>query len=237
MNNALKGPIRWPKTTGLILVGTIHRLPRGEEILFRVLEQLCPAAISLEMSRFSYRFRQRQRHRWLKRLQELAFALDKAALEGLHSLIDLPFEFKAAQRYAREHRLPLYLTDLSAPAQKYLRQLDHLLETGDISFLKRLGQALWEEPQKHLSLAPRAIQDPERFFLHFNWRWKPEDLRRDSILAARIRRRLRHRTPLVHIGGYEHLLPYPGRLLKQLEDLKPAVIFLWERNPAKEADG
>ncbi|WP_456434342.1 hypothetical protein [Thermosulfuriphilus sp.] len=212
----------------LFLLGTIHRLAQGKERLLELLEDLLPRAVSLEMSRFSYRFRRAREGLWLRRLEELSPLLTPKARKGLRSILELPYELKAAQEFALKFQVPLYLVDLSLPAREYLLEIDRLLKKGAIELLEELGQSLEAEARELAILASRALKAPERFFFHFTWRWGPLEALRGEIMARRLRRRLRWKAPLVHIGGFEHLLPYPGRLIKHLEDLSPRVIFIWQ---------
>jgi hypothetical protein len=114
----------------------VHGDPRGYERALKLLEYLRPDIITVEISRFSLRYRQRQECRWQRLLgrglQELpAGASEHLAIRRLIAQVALPFEVQAAQDWGRGHGVPWRPLDLGSPARRHLpRYARELLTPG-----------------------------------------------------------------------------------------------------------
>lgn len=237
----------------LTLIGTLHGDPRGEEGLLALLEQLEPGALTVEVCPELVVYRQ-QTGILLQR--KLEMILDRLAVHiatprtsltthpsilAIQEIFDLPFEFRAAKRYAQHHHIPLNCIDCSAISMDKLLKVEHEL----ISFrhLKRIVT----HPQP---ASPPKVQNPElaRQLLSAAPPWQRKAFLdscrgaegigpRDLHLEERIRQlHAAHSGVLVHIGGWVHLVddPQGETLYSRLADLSPQRILL---DPAPHLPG
>lgn len=189
----------------LILVGTVHRAPKGYESLIKVLYAERPEVITVEVSPYGLRFRKKKRE-----------LLEKDGLPlGLKAYLEIPYEYKAAKDYGVDQGIPVIPIDLCWYSKRFLRDLKELfinyVEGSVSSFLEQYRIALlcWDDP----ILA--------RVFL------KHLDPKREKALAKRVFSifvRLEKR--LMHIGGWTHMLPLPETLFGLLRPLNPKRILL-----------
>jgi len=228
---------------GLILVGTVHGDPRGYARVAALLAHLRPDLVTVEISPFSLRYRERSGSRWQRQLaQALADLPDGAAghlaIQRLAAQVALPFEVRAARDYGRSLGVPWRPLDLGAPARRHLPRygpellspanLRALLTTPDGSLMEYVTT---EFRRARLALG-RAPRRP-------SWHVNSETVRREGFLARRLRRLMRQYRRVVHLGGWEHLVVWqdsPG-LWRDLADLKPRRLLLDEadRLPASTA--
>ncbi|MGC2691825.1 MAG: hypothetical protein WA228_03955, partial [Desulfobaccales bacterium] len=68
-------PSKNPASPSLILIGTVHGDPLGYARALKLLRHFKPDLVTVEVSRFSLRYRERQDSRWQRLLEQ--------ALEGL----------------------------------------------------------------------------------------------------------------------------------------------------------
>lgn len=120
----------------LILLGAVHRDPAGKKRLIKALEELQPAAISLEVSPASIRFRRKWGPRWIKAFQEglaetsRSLGVKKSRLmrrsgpRGVYEYLRLPYEYRAALTYACENGRPLFLLDDSEISASFLNRVE-----------------------------------------------------------------------------------------------------------------
>jgi hypothetical protein len=100
----------------LILVGTVHLDPEGRGGLYKILENLGPSILTVEISRFSVRYRLSNQERWLLRLRDLKHKLpeerrDHPGLNLLKLQLHIPFEWDVANRYSKANNVPCLAID------------------------------------------------------------------------------------------------------------------------------
>jgi len=192
----------------LILLGTIHRDPQGEEVLLRTIGELRPELITVEVSPYALRFRKRHAPRLLRENLPLQVA----------EFILPPYEYRAAKAYGLRCRVPVIPVDSCLKSRVLLRRAVELFSAENLRRLKE--EDLKGLLRREYALARRCWQDGfmAQWFLSNGW-----DLRRERAMARRIRQILsRHPTKrLLHVGGWMHMLPLPGTLFHLLEDLGP----------------
>lgn len=233
-----------PRPGHLTLVGTVHRDSRGEERLARLLRQLAPDELTLEMSPTSLRYREERGHLLLQRLDRILTRLgvpdrDREALENhpaladIRSLIALPFEYRAAADYAKQHRIPLSLIDLPEVSQRKLQRVESELIT--LPNLRALlaHPALPASAETYHSAAALVLRQSSaavRAAFLAGRRGSEGIGPRDREMAATIRRHLdaAPQLSLVHIGGWVHLIDDPAgeTLFSLLSDLAPQRLLL-----------
>ena len=109
----------------LILIGTVHGDPRGYERVTRLLEWLRPEVVTVEISRFSVRYRRAWEDRWRRQLQEALAELPPGAaghpaMQKVAAQIALPFEYRAARDYSRENGVRCLPLDLGGLSRRHL---------------------------------------------------------------------------------------------------------------------
>lgn len=218
----------------LILIGTVHGDPRGLARAGKLLNYLRPELVTVEISLFSLRYRERHGARWQRQLAEALAGLPAGAalhlaIRRLTAQVALPFEVRAARDYSRScgvpwrpldpgfvsrRHLPRYGSELLSPAN-----LRALLTTAD-GELKDFVDGQFRRARQALTEAPRRPISPGA----------SETLRRERCLARRLRGLALRHDRVVHLGGWEHLVAWqdsPG-LWDNLADLKPQRMLLDE---------
>lgn len=162
--------------TGLVLLGTVHRDPAGKTRLLKVLEEMRPAAISLEVSPASVELRQKQGRRWAKIFRRRLAALNRetglgtgrlmsqAGLRGVFEYLRLPYEYRAALAYAQARACPLFLLDDSRLASWYLDRVEsEILTKENMSLLAKVKPktSLADEVTAEYALAHTRIFSPD----------------------------------------------------------------------------
>jgi hypothetical protein len=221
-------------TPGLILIGAVHGDPRGYARAWGLLNHLRPELVTVEISPFSLRYRRRHGPHWQWQLaQALAGLPDGAAghlaIQRLAAQVALPFEVRAARDYSRSLGVPWRALDLGAPARRHLPRygpellspanLQALVTTPDGSFMEYVA-AEFHRAQLTLARGPRRPL----------WSVTAETMRREEILARRLRRLTTRYRRVVHLGGWEHLVAWqdsPG-LWRDLADLEARRMLLDE---------
>jgi hypothetical protein len=220
---------------GLILVGTVHGDPRGWERAVRLLDWLRPELITVEISRFSLRYRARQGKHWqrllARGLKELpAGAADHPAIRRVMALVALPFEVRAARDWGRRHGVPWRPLDLGGTARRHLpRYAGELLAPDNLRALlaSEADGSLEGFVAREFRRARLAYRrSPRRLPLAA----EAEAGRRERFLARRLRRLAGGGGRLVHLGGWQHLAPWQDEsgLWQLLADLKPGRLLLDE---------
>ncbi len=231
----------------LTLIGTIHRDREGAVKLRRLLERLRPDEITLEMSPLALHYR---RTEGLRQLQRLEAVLDRLAselglqrqdlwkhpaIEGIRSLLTLPFEYRAASEFAEETGIPVGLIDLSEISEIKLAKVEsELITIRNIRVLASLPEtrAVSSAESRRIARA-MVLSNPEtavrQDFLEKR-RGREGIGFRDRHMEREIRRRLEARPKgrLVHIGGWVHLVEddQGETLYSRLMDLTPRRILL-----------
>jgi hypothetical protein len=234
-----------PHSARPILIGTVHRNPRGRQLLTSLLEKLRPDALTLEVSPYAIEFR--RRHGPLLR-RRLSGILDRLAAEtgrgraglaahpevaGIEALLELPFEYRAATDYATAAGIPLDLLDSSLVSARKLRRVEkELLSPENLRILLK-RQAGSPPPESH-AVARRLVLEGAGASVRQAFlapRRGPEGIGpRDRHLAEEIRRRLVDLPGgrLAHIGGWVHLVAdeQGETLYSLLRDWNPQRLLL-----------
>ncbi len=220
-------------SANLILIGTVHGDPQGYERAWKLLRRLQPGLVTVEVSLFSLRFRQRREGNWQRLLQQALAELPAAAaghlaIRRLAAQIALPFEVRVARDYARRYGIPWRPLDLGGLSRQHLPRYDReLLSPENVRAL--LDTA--DEPLEYYVAG-------EYRRAHLSCRrplWRPlgadpEAVRRERLLARRLRRHLAKFRRVAHLGGWEHLVSRVDEagLWQMVTDLKPLRLFLDE---------
>jgi len=217
-----------------MLVGTVHGDPEGYDRAWKLLEHLRADLVTVEISPFSLRYRLRHGRGWQRQLaralQELpAGAVRHLAIRRLAAQVALPFEVRVARDFSRKYRVPWRPLDLGSPARRHLpRYGPELLAPANLQALLTTGDGSLEDyVAAEFRRARLALQHPPRRFFSPS---APEPLRREHVWARRLRRLASRYRRVVHLGGWEHLVPWqdsPG-LWHQVMDLRPPQVLLDE---------
>jgi hypothetical protein len=224
-----------PGKAQLCLLAVVHGDPAGFSRAWRFFDHWRPEVITVEISRFSVRYRERAARDWRRRLAAALKALPPAAAASLAvarvaAQAEVPFEYRVAREWGQSHHAAVKLLDSGALARHHLPRyatelltaanLRHLGENGSAGSLedfvagefRRARRAL----QGRLGMLPRCADTPEN--------------RREGLWAKRLQRLAAGGKRVAHLGGWEHLVPRPDgdNLLGLLSDLNPEVILLDE---------
>lgn len=217
----------------LILMGVVHRDPRGKRRLERMLHWLKPDAVSVELSPLGLMWREGEGRRVRRRLDRLTLNLPPEKrghhqIRLLRAALGVPFEYEAARSYALERGIPLHLVDINWTSRNHLLLFEREILTP--SNLKRLTSR--EDRPLHLVVRGEYGKAEHWLRCSFVWglkgRWDGLDDRRERFMACRLRSLCRRYSRLVHVGGWMHLIHDPERrtLFCRLQDLFPRRILL-----------
>ncbi|MFZ5452064.1 MAG: hypothetical protein ACOZF2_09380 [Thermodesulfobacteriota bacterium] len=225
------GPTKNRVSASLVLIGTVHGDPRGYERVIGLLERLRPETVTVEISRFSLRYRRDWEGRWQRQLQETLAALPPGvaghpAIRMVAAQIALPFEYRAARDYSRRYGAKCLPLDLGGLSRRHLPVYSReLLSPANL-------QALAAEPQESLEEAVdrefrRARSALERPLARLPLSGNPETRRREFFVSRRLKRLVAKGGRVAHLGGWEHLIPREdGEGLRSwLEEQKPYVLL------------
>jgi len=231
----------------LTLIGTVHRDVRGEARLGRLLTQLQPEIITLELSEVSLSYRRdkgemqlRKLHLILERIaaeRELPLAQLEAhpTVVQICKLLGLPFEYRAVSAYARSHQIPHVLIDLPNIAVGKLKRIESgLITLRNLKTLTGLPAEVAAESGEGYEVArallgEKSLPSIRQAFLAGKRGVEGIGVR-DQHMATEIRRQLttdpvRH---LIHVGGWVHLVEDAAgeTLFSRLADLSPRRVLL-----------
>jgi len=222
-------------TAQLILLATVHGDPAGYGRAWRLLEHWRPDAITVEISPFSVRYRERLAGNWRRRLQKSLQALPREAAASLAvaraaAQASVPFEYRVARDWGRANQIPVKLLDAGAVARRHLpRYTEELLSPENLRLLSGTGgQGTLEEfVAREFQRARRARTGKLGRFFGITGN---DDAKRERLWARRLRRLAKGTNRVVHLGGWEHLVPWTdgGGLFHLLADLEPLVLLLEE---------
>ena len=222
----------------LLMIGTVHRDPRGKGKLLALLRRERPSMISVEISPYARVFRDRESAVLRATLREnlrrihreegrpWREILSHSAIQGIFLLLKEPYEWRAAKAYVAETGGGLHDIDLSHVSEEKLSHLPGIVSLENLRNLLRLSfPSLPEEVEDHYRRARFLFSHPPSVWL------KSRDLEeRESIMAQKIRRLSLQAEgkKLAHIGGWEHLLESSGglTLYDLLKDLQPRRLLL-----------
>jgi hypothetical protein len=224
--------------SGRTLIGVVHRDPDGEDRLRRLLDELRPELITVEVSPYAVEYRRQHGARLLRLLDELTPPGKEhhGEIEGIRETLLIPFEARATWGYAAEHPAKVELVDDSELSRDLLDDVERelltpenvklLAERPDFSlrrtvdsFYRRAHRLMKDEPVSPARLGFSA----ERLAL-LELRDEQMESRVRALLAAREGARW------AHIGGVFHLMKVRGlRLLwERFADDGAARMFLDE---------
>jgi hypothetical protein len=222
-----------PPTTNLILLATVHGDPAGYARAWRFLEYWRPEVITVEISPFSVRYRRREEGNWRRGLQKTLQALPPeaaahAAVARVAAQAALPFEYRVARDWGRVHQVPVKLLDTGEVARRHLpRYKEELLTPENLRYLceTEASGTLEEFVAQEFRRARRAREGKLRRLPGLNG---ADQGKRERLWASRLGRLAAANQKIVHLGGWEHLVPWPdgGGLFHLLADLKPFVLLL-----------
>jgi len=224
--------------SSLIMLGMVHRDPRGFTKLTRLLEQERLDLITVEISPYSRSLRAQQAAAFrtalrknlsrIKRRENLPFRkiLSHGAILGIFFLLKEPYEWRAAETYCKRKGIALMDIDLSSYAKEKLSHLPELISEQNLQgLLHRPSSDLLQEVESHYNRARFLLLHPPTI-----WPTLEEERGRDDHMAEKICSLARQAIgrKIVHIGGWEHLIDLPrGKsLFGLLQDLQPQRVLL-----------
>jgi hypothetical protein len=200
----------------LIFLGTSHIDPSGYERLQAVLQETGPQIIILEISRFAIIFRKTlgalYRRILLRRVKKYNLEIN-TEIENAISFFDIPYEYRAARRYARAQGARVILADVSLLSFLRLSRSYQFIRKKNILSLSGIHGDRFISERK---IAERVFShgDPLMIRLRANGFEGDRLLElREKILTRRIHRivsRYRNRK-IAYIGGWEHLIDDPDK--------------------------
>ena len=205
----------------LTLVGTVHLDPDGYRLLRRLLEELDPQTITVDVSPYALEFRRETGPGLLERLNAY-WRTDNSLPTGLEAVaaqLEIPFEYRAAEDYARGSGARLVAVGDSSRSRELLGLVEEeLLNPENLAALAaREGPRLEEQVAREWQRARAGAAKP------------PPDTASQKALAVqdeRLAGLIREYAPqgaLVHIGGWEHL----WKLSELLANLRPFFTLLY----------
>lgn len=226
----------------LVLVGVVHRDPEGHKHLSRILQEIRPEALGVELSPLGLLWRETRSSELLGRLEELLQELPLSArahaeLRLIAEALRLPFEYLACAEYASRHGIPLHLMDLNWVSREELpRYEEEILNRENLEALLFGTRASLEE--RILSAYARAHRclnlggSLQEVGLKAPWS-AGRGILRERFLACRVRNMAKRYGVFVYVGGWVHLAedPLGCSLACLLRDLQPTKILL--RSPGQ----
>jgi hypothetical protein len=222
----------------LIMVGTVHRDPKGYSRLWQLLKREQPALVTVEVSPYGKIFRAQQSAALRTTLRENLWRIKKeegrpvreiisqGAILGIFFLLKEPYEWRAAKAYADRYGIFLRDIDLSCYSENKLSHLSELISLENLRTLLRI-------PFPDLSKQVESDYSRAQFlFFHPSSTWSPiqEVREREAYMAEKIRSFVRREKgeKILHVGGWEHLIEFSqGKsLFGLLQDLRPQRILL-----------
>jgi hypothetical protein len=224
-----------PASTNLILLATVHGDPAGYGRARRIFEQLQPEVITVEISPFSVRYREQALQGWRRQLAEALKTLPPEAGKSLAvarvaAQAELPFEYRAARDWGKLHQVMIKLLDAGKVARNHLpRYTDELLSPDNLRVLS--------ENAASGTLEEFVAGEFRRARLAREGKLRPlprpvasDNKSRERLWAKRLKELAASGKRVVHLGGWEHLVPWEGGggLTELLTGLKPCVMLLDE---------
>jgi hypothetical protein len=222
-------------SSSLVMIGTVHRDPRGVGKLLRILERESPDLITVEISPYALEFRERQAFclrtalkenlKNIRREEEELFPrlVSRGEIQGIFLLLKVPFEWRGAEQYAGRRQIGLKPIDLSAYSKERLSRISELIRPDNLRALLRDPQPSIEKQVGRQYARARAL-----WHLPAGKGFKSAEIQeREKHMAEEIRR-LREedrKRKILHIGGWEHLLP-ASSLFARLQDCNPRRLLL-----------
>jgi len=225
-------------TSFLLMLGTVHRDPKGYGKLLRFLAREQPAFITVEVSPYARAFRAKHSKTFrallrnnLRRItreegQSLGEMMNCSAIQGIFFLLKEPYEWRAAGDYAGRHNVFLGDIDLSAASRIKLARLPEIVALENL-------RTLLHVPFPDLSQQVDSQYRRARFLFSHPpsvWPKSPEEKEREAYMAQKIRTLIRRAggKKVIHIGGWEHLVDFPREesFIGLLKELRPQRVLL-----------
>ena len=152
----------------LILIGTVHGDPRGQARAGKLLNHLRPELVTVEISPFSLRYRERHGARWQRQLAEALAGLPAGAalhlaIRRLTAQVALPFEVRAARDYSRSCGVPWRPLDLGFVSRRHLpRYGPELLSPANLRALLTTADGELKDFVRQFRRARQALEAPRR---------------------------------------------------------------------------
>ena len=230
----------------LILIGTVHRDPRGAEKLRKILTKARPMTVAVEVSPYGIFYRRRNGRRLLRRLMRTVKPLSEdlqvfwqgwGQIHAIRTQIQLPFEYRISLNYCRDTGATLSCVDSSTWSKRWIdSHWDHLLSRENLEAL--LAESPKDQKQevsrdyKMAALLLRSQEEPlvpvfaKTWSANLHWQQREADLARlleglyDRVDTGR----------LAYVGGWQHLLGpnAGGTLYERLVHLQPRRVLLDE---------
>ncbi len=222
-------------SASLTFLATVHGDPSGYERAWRFFERLRPEVITVEISPFSVRYRERAAKGWRRRLAAALGELSPAAAKSLAvarvaAQAEVPFEYRAARDWGKSRAVPVKPLDSGVAARHHLpRYAGELLTAANLRCLfDQSGTGtLTEFVAREFRRARLAREGKLRALPLVG---DSANQSRERLWARRLKRLLTTGKRVVHLGGWEHLVLWPegGGLSRLLADLNPEIILLDE---------
>lgn len=234
----------------LFLVGTVHRDPDGFQRSIGFLENLKPGLVLVELSPFGFSFRQEHQQHLTKTLwNNLALAaqsrgmpmkeaLKHPEIKAIYRQISLPFEYRAATKYALSGNAKVVLVDDSIFSQNWIGTWPELLSTENLATLLFLppGAKTAENlySQAAFQVKSQTPTEADSWIEKHEWSdklWQE----RERFMAEEIRKAVLEFAPprALFLGGWWHLKPgYDRPTVRSILDVPPDRCFLLDQDPA-----
>ena len=232
----------------LLLIGTVHRDPDGAAKLRRLLAEEGPVELAVEVSPYGLFYRRKNcrplMRRLMRRVKSLAHDLrvswrDWGQIHAMRIQLQIPFEYRMAQRYCRDTGATISCIDSSLWSKSWIN--DHwqqLLSSENLRRLREHSPAnLAEEVGREYKLAAFLFNSPERSLaaaFSRSWSTDRDWQKREAGLAKMVEKSYAgvEGGRVAYVGGWQHLLGpnAGGTLYERIVHLQPRRILLHNRN-------
>ena len=228
----------------LVLIGTVHRDPDGAVKLRKLLAEERPVELAVEVSPYGLFYRQKYGRslirRLMRRVERLAQALqvswrDCGQIHAMRLQLQIPFEYRMAQRYCRDTGAGISFTDSSLWSKNWINgHWQQLLSSENLKGLLEHSPAnLAEEVGREYKIAALLFNNPERSLsAAFTRPWSTDRnwQKREMGLAKTVEETYARvqEGRVAYIGGWQHLLGpnAGGTLYERVEHLQPRRVLL-----------
>ncbi len=211
----------------IIMLGVMHRDKSGYKLLLERLKQFTPEIITLEFSHYGLNYRQIMGKTYKKRIMDVILKnsgnrskLNREALSDLISFVNMPYEYKAALRYTKQHSGSLHLIDLDIFSYAKLQKSEEMFSVSNLERLLFNGEGFKKYDE-------RAVA---RLFFEGGikvYKYTEEMYIRDRYMSGRtsmIKGDNKNKR-LLHICGWQHLDdPY-----RFYAPLNPRKVFIYDK--------
>ena len=219
----------------LTLIGIVHLDPRGMIDLMAKVRRMNPSALTVEVSEWSLAWRRRQLGRALRRrvwknvyrcLQPAEPASPAALLlrySGLRPLLlqlELPWEWRMAAALGTQMKTPVYAVDSCAHAKNAFKDILKLTCRDNVKWILESAETtLAQAVSIQHDRMEKSFENDVQFYL---------DPEREAVLSQNIAQVCRGAGAdgVIHVGGWEHLLPGRKGLMDRLQGWAPQGLML-----------